>query len=86
MYGAIPAHAGAHLAKAPLRFEQSQLTFCALFVLLLAARLCHVHVLWAEETLPLATAQRCTPASSVRDVWFDKPQAHRGGVLSEPRP
>ena len=28
--------------------------FFLLFALLLAARLCHVQILWAEETLPLA--------------------------------
>ena len=50
------------------------LTFGALFVLLLAARLCHVHVLWAEETLPMATAQEMHSGKVLyRDVWFDKP-------------
>ena len=44
--------------------------FLLLFALLLAARLCHVDILWAEETLPLAAAAadartaRCSTATS----------------------
>ena len=46
----------------------------ALFALLLAARLFHVHVLWAEETLPLAAAQEMRSGKTLyRDIWFDKP-------------
>lgn len=63
-----------------------------LFALLLAARLCHVHVLWAEETLPLAAAQEMHAGKTLyRDIWFDKPPAaalaawavggHNGAVL-----
>jgi len=48
--------------------------FLALFVLLLVARLCHSHVLWAEETLPLAAAQQMRAGHVLyRDIWFDKP-------------
>jgi hypothetical protein len=50
--------------------------FCALFALLLAARLCHVRVLWAEETLPLAAAGEMHGGKTLyRDIWFDKPPA-----------
>ena len=30
--------------------------FAALFLILLAARLCHLDILWAEEDLPMAAA------------------------------
>lgn len=50
------------------------LIFGALFGLLLAARLCHVRVLWAEETLPLAAAGEMHAGKTLyRDIWFDKP-------------
>ncbi len=50
------------------------LFFSALFALLLAARLCHIGILWAEETLPMATAVEMSYGKTVyRDVWFDKP-------------
>ena len=45
-----------------------------LFALLVAARMCHVEILWAEETLPLAAAQQMRAGQVLyRDVWFDKP-------------
>ena len=48
--------------------------FLSLFVLLLATRLCHIEILWAEETLPLAAAQQMRAGKVLyRDVWFDKP-------------
>ena len=48
--------------------------FLALFALLLAARLCHIEILWAEETLPLAAAQQMRAGKVLyRDIWFDKP-------------
>ena len=41
---------------------------------LLAAHLCHAHVLWAEETLPLAAARQMLFGKTLyRDIWFDKP-------------
>ncbi|HXA50816.1 MAG TPA: hypothetical protein VNV86_10950 [Candidatus Acidoferrum sp.] len=50
--------------------------FLALFALLIAARLCHVNVLWAEETLPLAAAGEMHAGKTLyRDIWFDKPPA-----------
>jgi hypothetical protein len=48
--------------------------FPLLFVALLAARLCHSGILWAEETLPLAAAQQMRFGRTLyRDIWFDKP-------------
>lgn len=45
-----------------------------LFVLVLAARLCHLDILWAEETLPLAAAAQMVHGRTLyRDIWFDKP-------------
>ena len=45
-----------------------------LFALLVAARMCHVEILWAEETLPLAAAQQMRAGQVLyRDIWFDKP-------------
>jgi hypothetical protein len=52
------------------------LFFPLLFALLLAARLCHVQILWAEETLPLAAARQMLAGKALyRDIWFDKPPA-----------
>ncbi len=48
--------------------------FAALFLILLAARLCHLDVLWAEEDLPMAAARQVQFGKTLyRDVWFDKP-------------
>jgi hypothetical protein len=48
--------------------------FLLLFVLLLAARLCHTGTLWAEETLPLAAAQQMHLGRTLyQEIWFDKP-------------
>jgi hypothetical protein len=45
-----------------------------LFALILAARLCHLDILWAEETLPLAAAAQMVHGKVLyREVWFDKP-------------
>jgi len=54
--------------------NKTRLLFAALFALLLAARLCHSGILWAEETLPLAAAQEMRNGHTLyRDIWFDKP-------------
>ncbi len=48
--------------------------FAALFLVLLAARLCHVDILWAEEDLPMAAARQMEFGKTLyRDVRFDKP-------------
>jgi len=54
--------------------NKTRLLFLLLFALLLAARMCHVGILWAEETLPLAAAQQMRAGHLLyRDIWFDKP-------------
>jgi hypothetical protein len=51
-----------------------RLFFLALFALVLAARLCHLDILWAEEDLPLAAAAQLLHGKALyRDLWFDKP-------------
>jgi len=48
--------------------------FAALFLILLGSRLCHIHILWAEEDLPMAAAKQMEFSKTLyRDVWFDKP-------------
>lgn len=52
----------------------TQAVFLALLLVLVATRLCHVDILWAEEDLPLATAIQMLHGKVIyRDVWFDKP-------------
>ncbi len=58
--------------------KRTRLFFVTLFALLLAARLCHLNILWAEETLPLAAAGQMLRGKVLyRDLWFDKPPLHR---------
>ncbi len=48
--------------------------FAALFVFLLATRLCHLGILWPEDTLPMAAAAQVRAGATLyRDAWFDKP-------------
>lgn len=50
------------------------LIFLLLAVVVIAARLCHSNVLWADDTLPLAAAMEVARGKVLyRDVWFDKP-------------
>ena len=54
--------------------KSTRLFFLTLFALVLAARLCHLDILWAEETLPLAAAAQMAHGKVLyRDIWFDKP-------------
>jgi len=54
--------------------KTARLFFPILFALVLAARLCHLDILWAEETLPLAAASQMARGKVLyRDLWFDKP-------------
>ena len=54
--------------------KSARLFFPILFTLVLAARLCHLDILWAEETLPLAAASQMERGKVLyRDLWFDKP-------------
>jgi hypothetical protein len=49
-------------------------TFFLIAVVVTAARLCHSHVLWADDNLPLAAAIEVARGKVLyRDVWFDKP-------------
>src|SRR4029077_11583214 len=42
--------------------------------IVIAARLCHSSVLWADDNLPLAAAMQVARGKVLyRDVWFDKP-------------
>jgi hypothetical protein len=48
--------------------------FLILFLGLLAARLCHVRILWAEEDLPMAAAAQMRAGKMLYGgIWFDKP-------------
>ena len=48
--------------------------FLLLFVILTISRLCHIPVMWPEETLPAAAgAQMLWGSVLYRDAWFDKP-------------
>ena len=54
--------------------KHTRLVLLTLFALILAARLCHLDILWAEETLPLAAAAQMMHGKVLyRDIWFDKP-------------
>ena len=54
--------------------KHARLFFLLLFALLLAARLCHLEILWAEEGLPLAAAAQIAHGKALYwDLWFDKP-------------
>lgn len=46
----------------------------ALAAVVIAARLCHSGVLWADDNLPVAAAMQVAMGKTLyRDVWFDKP-------------
>jgi hypothetical protein len=48
--------------------------FLLLAAVLLASRLCHIHILWEGDTLPLAAAGQMLDGKVLfRDIWFDKP-------------
>lgn len=50
------------------------LVFCLIAATVTATRLCHSHILWADDTLPLAAAMEVARGKVLyRDVWFDKP-------------
>jgi hypothetical protein len=53
---------------------RAKITFGIIIVIVIAARLCHTHVLWADDNLPLAAAIEVARGKSLyKDVWFDKP-------------
>jgi hypothetical protein len=48
--------------------------FALIAAVLVATRLCHSSVLWADDTLPLAAAMEIARGKTLyRDIWFDKP-------------
>ncbi|HEX3745436.1 MAG TPA: glycosyltransferase family 39 protein [Bryobacteraceae bacterium] len=48
--------------------------FAALFAVTLALRLCHVHILWADEDYHLAAGIQILHGKLLyRDLWYDKP-------------
>jgi hypothetical protein len=48
--------------------------FAAIFAVTLALRLCHLHVLWADEDYHLAAAIQTLHGKLLyRDLWYDKP-------------
>ncbi len=52
----------------------ARVLFFLLALGVLAARLCHVDILWTEEGLPLAAAVQMLDGKTLyRDAWFDKP-------------
>jgi hypothetical protein len=54
--------------------SKTRLFFLLLFALLVAARMCHVEILWEGDTLPLAAARQMLGGKTIyRDIWFDKP-------------
>ena len=59
--------------------KTARVVFGLLLLLLLATRLCHLDILWAEEDLPLAAAVQMVQGKVLyRDVWFDKPPLTAG--------
>ena len=51
-----------------------RLFFLVLFALLVAARMCHIHILWEGDAYPLAAAGQMLHGKALyRDIWFDKP-------------
>jgi hypothetical protein len=54
--------------------SKTRLFFLLLFALLVAARMCHVEILWEGDGLPLAAARQMLGGKTIyRDIWFDKP-------------
>ena len=50
------------------------LFFAAIFAVTLALRLCHVHILWADEDYHLAAGIQTLHGKLLyRDLWYDKP-------------
>jgi hypothetical protein len=50
------------------------LIFAVIAAAVVAARLCHSSILWADDNLPLAAAMEVARGKVLfRDVWFDKP-------------
>src|ERR1700722_5232367 len=64
------SHTHQEVIRGPIRPLAAAFIFCGL----LAARLCHIGVLWVEEGYPAAAAIQILNGKALyRDVWFDKP-------------
>jgi hypothetical protein len=51
-----------------------KILFAVLAALLVGGRLCHTHILWEGDTLPLAAAAQLAHGKALyRDIWYDKP-------------
>src|ERR1700682_6254310 len=60
--------------RATLTLMRVGVVFACIAAIVIAARLCHSSVLWADDTLPLAAAMEVARGKVLyRDVWFDKP-------------
>ena len=54
--------------------NSARIIFVVIAAAVVAARLCHSSVLWADDNLPLAAAMEVLRGKTLyRDVWFDKP-------------
>jgi hypothetical protein len=54
--------------------SKTRLFFLLLFALLVAARMCHVEILWEGDGLPMAAARQMLGGKTIyRDIWYDKP-------------
>src|ERR1035437_2498554 len=54
--------------------RNTALFFAALFAVTLALRLCHSHILWADEDYHLAAGIQTLHGKLLyRDLWYDKP-------------
>jgi len=61
---------------------KARVVFGLLAAGLILTRLCHIDLLWAEETLPLAAAgQMLFGKALYHDIWFDKPPLTTGIYL-----
>jgi 4-amino-4-deoxy-L-arabinose transferase-like glycosyltransferase len=60
------------MTLAPSR--KSALLFATIFAVTLVLRLCHVHILWADEDYHMAAAIQTLHGKLLyRDLWYDKP-------------
>jgi hypothetical protein len=58
------------------------LFFSAIFFVLLAARLCHIDILWADEDYHQAAALQVLHGKALyRDLWYDKPPLNVAAYL-----
>ncbi len=67
---------------APWSVRQTALFFAGLFAILLASRLCHIDILWADEDYHQAAALQVLHGKTLyRDLWYDKPPLNVAAYL-----